>query len=597
MRISTITNWAYGATLVLTGVSAAAFLAAGRAAETERAALEQHLAFAAVSEDLTEGAEELTDAARLVAMRGGPRALADWRLKLTTERRRERALEQVRRMDASPAERAAVAEAEAHVAELDRIQAEAVGAAEAGDVARAQALLFGADHESALAAVEGGLAHFRALVSARTSAELRTAQQQSDAAGWLAKLMLAATALVFLGVLYFVLRRRVSRPLVRLTGVVMRLARQDFAVEVPANRRRDEIGDITDAVRVFRDNGLERERLEAEREADRRLKDAILQMTHRLQACQTCEELAEVVACFAPQTFPDFAGRLYVLDQARNGLIEASAWLDPSGSEPSFPPTACWGVRRGRVHIHADDGHEVACPHVAQAGPPCVCAPLTAQGDTIGLIYLEARVGAAPLAGARRQFLDLLSDNVALALANLRLRARLADLADRDGLTGLFNRRRLDQALAALPADAQVACIMADIDHFKRFNDAFGHDAGDAVMQHVAQILQHAAHEAGAAAYRFGGEEFTVLTQDADADAARDLAEVIRDRVAAHAVAHLGRPVGRITLSLGVAAVAPGIAPKTLLRCADAALLEAKGGGRDQVVVAGGVAQIQKPAA
>jgi hypothetical protein len=113
MRISTITNWAYGATLVLTGVSAAAFLAAGRAAETERAALEQHLAFAAVSEDLTEGAEELTDAARLVAMRGEPRALADWRLKLTTERRRERALEQVRRMDASPAERAAVAEAEA----------------------------------------------------------------------------------------------------------------------------------------------------------------------------------------------------------------------------------------------------------------------------------------------------------------------------------------------------------------------------------------------------------------------------------------------------------------------------------------------------
>lgn len=586
MRISTITNWAYGVTLLLTGLSGAAFMAAGAAADAERAAVETHLTYAAAAEDLARGAAALTDAARLAAIRNDPRHMADWRRERTIVRQRDRALQRVRVLDAANAERAAIAEAERRLAELDRIQAAGVAAAVAGDTAQARTLLFGADHERALAVVEGGLDHFAALVTARTSLELRAAQRRCDDARQLAQVMLGLTALVFLGVLYFVLRRRVSRPLARLTGVVLRLARQDFAVLVPATPRRDEIGDITDAVRVFRDNGLERERLEAEREADRRLKGAVLQMTHRLQACQTCEELAEVVACFVPQTFPGFAGRLYLADQARNAFIEAAAWRDPTSAAPSFPPTACWGVRRGRAHARTADGHEIACPHLGESARPSLCVPLAAQGDTIGLIYLEAEDGSL-LPEPSRQFLDLLCDHVALALANLRLRARLASLAERDGLTGLFNRRRLDEALAGLAPDAQVAAIMADVDHFKRFNDDFGHDAGDAVLQHIARILEQTACEAGATAYRFGGEEFVVLIPDADIEVGRDLAERIRTRAAAGAFTHLGRALGHITLSLGVAAAAQSIPPRNLIRCADAALLEAKAAGRDRTILAG----------
>lgn len=211
--------------------------------------------------------------------------------------------------------------------------------------------------------------------------------------------------------------------------------------------------------------------------------------------------------------------------------------------------------------------------------------PLNAQGDTIGLLYFEERSGLVPAQPAQRLYLELLSDNVALTLANLRLRERLANLAVRDGLTGLFNRRSLDAALNQFAREPgrQLACVMIDIDHFKRFNDSFGHDAGDAVMQHVAQVMIDVVGAAGAA-YRFGGEEFTLLLPGFDEAAARQIAEALRVRIAEGPLAHHGRMLGHITISLGLA-VAPDDGPAaTLLQRADAALLQAKSLGRDRTV-------------
>jgi diguanylate cyclase (GGDEF)-like protein len=585
MRISTITNWAYGITVLLTGLSGAAFLVSARAADHERAAVEQDLAFDAVAEDLSLGAEALTDEARLYAMRGAARHLDAYRHEAVVVRGRDRALQQVRRMAAAPAELAAIAEAERNLGELDHIESMAVDAAARGDREVAQQALFGPEHERVEAGVVGALEGFRALSAARTAAEVRQAQRDSDAAGLVARIMLALTALLFLGVLYFVLRRRVSLPLTRMTGIVTRLARQDYSVEVPTDRRRDEIGDMSNAIQVFRENGLERQRLEAERRADQIAKDSILQMTHRLQACVTADELAEVVACFAPQTFPDLAGRLYVLDENRNALALASSWLEPVHSPESFAPTACWGVRRGRTHATQGDHDEVPCPHVSDPTARTLCVPLTAQGDTIGLLYFEERPEFTAEHRPPRVFLDLMADNVALAFANQRLRERLAGLAERDGLTGLLNRRRLDETLRGVKPSEPLACLMLDIDHFKRFNDDFGHDAGDAVMQHVAQILRDATEGMGSA-YRFGGEEFTVLLPAMDAAAAHALAEDVRTQVAATSLAHHGRLLDRISIALGLA-VAPADGPATtLLRSADAALLEAKASGRNRTVCA-----------
>ena len=586
MRISTITNWAYGVTLLLTGLSGAAFLIAAHASEAERAAVQQHLVFDTLAEELEDGAEQLSDEARLFAVTGQARHFEAFRTEAEIVRTRDHALERVHALGASVAELAAVNEAERNLGELDRLELMGVEASQRGDRRQAQRVLFGPDYERAQAGVASGLANFRALVTARTQSEMRQTQLDSDRASLAAKIMLALTALVFLSVLYFVLRQRVAVPLRRMTNIVMRLARQDYAVEVPKPVRRDEIGDMTQAIQIFRDNGIERERLEAERRADQLAKDSILQMMHRLQACETQQELAEVVICFAPQTFPELAGGLYVYDEGCNALALAGAWRSPAHSAISFPPTACWGVRRGHTHASGGGANDVSCPHINRGDTSALCVPLAAQGETIGLLYFEEREGLArPLSPPSTLYLELMSENIALALANLRLRERLANLASHDALTGLMNRRSLDEALNRCAQDDEIACIMMDIDHFKRFNDEFGHDAGDAVMQHVAQIAREVIAERGCA-YRFGGEEFTVLAANVRSDEAMILAETLRTRIAAAPLAHHGRMLGHITVSLGFAVSPEDGPPATLLRRADAALLRAKSSGRNRTVSA-----------
>lgn len=586
MRISTITNWAYGVTVVLTGLSAAAFLLAAKAAQDERIAVEQHLAFDTLAEDLMVGAEKLSDEARLYAMRGDERHLRAYRQEATTTRTRERAIEQVRQRGATHAELSAIAEAEANFDQLDGLERRGIEAAARGDRAGAEEILFGPEHERAQAIILASLDHFRTLIAERTHREMRQEQAESDVANLVAKTMLAITGLVFLCVLYFVLRQRVAIPLRRMTGIVMRLARQDYAVEVPDAARRDEIGDMTTAIQIFKNNGIERDRLEAERREDQRAKDSILQMMHRLQACETLDELAEIVACFAPQTLPGLAGKLYVYDHHRNALWPASNWHSPKHSADSFPPTACWGLRRGHPHVSNGQGKDVCCPHINNTQIRSVCVPLTAQGDTIGMLYFEERDAGQHVDAAPRLYLELMSENVALALANLRLRERLSDLAARDGLTGLLNRRRLDETVDQYAREGAVlACIMIDIDHFKRFNDDFGHDAGDAVMQHVAQIILEVVGNAGSA-FRFGGEEFTVLLPKASEATALECAEDLRARIAATPLSHHGLLLDRVTISLGLS-VSPVDGPVvTLLRQADAALLRAKACGRNRTVVA-----------
>ncbi|MGE3143026.1 MAG: diguanylate cyclase, partial [Hyphomonadaceae bacterium] len=167
MRISTITNWAYGVTLLLTGLSAAAFLLAARAAEGERAAVEQHLHFNALADDLMIGSEKLSDAARLYGARAIDRHLEDYRREANEVRTRDRALARVGAMGAAPEELAAVAEAERNLAELNRLELAGVEAAQHGDRETAQHILYGADYERAQAVTLAALDHFRSLVSAR----------------------------------------------------------------------------------------------------------------------------------------------------------------------------------------------------------------------------------------------------------------------------------------------------------------------------------------------------------------------------------------------------------------------------------------------
>jgi diguanylate cyclase (GGDEF)-like protein len=183
-----------------------------------------------------------------------------------------------------------------------------------------------------------------------------------------------------------------------------------------------------------------------------------------------------------------------------------------------------------------------------------------------------------------------------LGAQNLALRAlsdRLAALSTTDPLTGIPNRRALDEHLADELARARrygtpLAVVMLDLDHFKRLNDRHGHPAGDAVLRHVAQILD-AEKRRGDTIARFGGEEFVAILSHADDVAAQGWAERVRQRLGASAV-DMGGNILRVTASFGVAAALPGdsgaMAGEALLASADRALYAAKAGGRNRVVVA-----------
>lgn len=588
MRISTITNWAYAVTVALTALSGAAFIISSRSAVEERIAVEEHLTLDTLAEELALGAETRSDEARLYVMRGEERHLQAFLAEEEAELQRGSAAARLRSRGLPPSETQALDKIKLDAEELDKAEESAIEVYQSGDKARAAEILFGAEHERLQTALLQTVAHFRDLTAARTESQLAAARASSDRWTLVAKIMLAITGVLFLAVLYFILRRRVTMPLTRMTGIVGRLAKQDYTVEILPDRRRDEIGEMNDAIEIFKANGIEKERLDSQRQADQRTKDLILEMMHRLQACQNQSELAGVVARLAPEVFPNLSGGLYILNESKTTMSRAARWRQPKHAEDNFPASSCWGLRRGRPHMSGVYDTDVPCQHLDGADVSALCVPLTAQGEMIGLLYLEENVEGITHLLSSRLYLELIAENVGLAIANLQLREKLTEFAIRDPLTGLFNRRHLDETLQTRLTDhprEAIACLMIDIDHFKRFNDQFGHDAGDMVMRYVGQILRDSVAEAGSA-FRFGGEEFTVLLPDRDEEGGMELAETIRRRVNSTTLSYVGKMIGTVSVSVGVAASPETGSSETLVTRADAALLIAKANGRDRVVVA-----------
>jgi diguanylate cyclase (GGDEF)-like protein len=264
-----------------------------------------------------------------------------------------------------------------------------------------------------------------------------------------------------------------------------------------------------------------------------------------------------------------------------------------------FSPTECWGLRRGRLHVVHDGDPELKCPHVEEPIlNGLLCEPLVAQTETLGLLHVQVRRRATGKARAaqladRERLVQTLGKQVALALANIRLRATLREQSSRDSLTGLFNRRYMEESLdreirRAAREGYGLGLLMADLDNFKQLNDAYGHAAGDEVLRRVGRFLG-AAVRGEDVACRFGGEEFVVILPKASLDDTHRRAEVLREGIKAP---HLDDPTGLYpgaTMSVGVAGYPEhGTSSAELILAADSAMYLAKARGRDRVVVAGG---------
>lgn len=591
MRLATITYAAYGATLVLTTVGAVTMLLASQAQDRERIAVAQRYQLDKATDEIEKDAYALTGRARLYAISGDPSHVVAYRSQAASLGTVERRVRGMADLGASPSEVQALRQGLAATDILRDEQQSAIDARSAGRVPDAMQILFGPEYQHQLELADAAITRFQDQLDQRTSDDVRSAESLARTWRTVSEAVLALTGLLFLSVLYFVFKRRVLRPVVKLSDVVGRLAAQDYGVEPPPLAQIDEIGDMAQAIRIFRENGLERQRLEEERARDRAMRDLLARLTNRLQGCDTLDDLAQVVVRFVPDLLPVAGGRLYLLDKSRGVLTELCCWLDPAGSTKEFPPLSCWALRRGSSHRLAGTQRDVPCLHLGdRVLADALCLPLIVQREAVGLLYLEPHGDIGAFDAAVEVYLPMLTENIGLAIGNLQLRESLREIASADALTGLANRRHLDAVFETESAkvtheDAVLSCVMLDVDHFKQFNDRFGHDAGDAVLRAVGQVLRASVREGGLA-FRYGGEEFALLLPGLDVERAQARAEVIRQRVAQISVAHEGVNLGPITLSAGVASTPLHCHPVKLIAAADAALLRAKQAGRDRVVTA-----------
>ena len=309
-----------------------------------------------------------------------------------------------------------------------------------------------------------------------------------------------------------------------------------------------------------------------------------------LQNCRDLDEAINVIERALPPLLPDVSGALALINASRN-IVEARMHWGVRGSDLGgaiFAPDDCWALRRSQPHPGDDDHTAPVCPHLTQAGDTAdhtLCLPLNSQGQVLGVLSLCAPAVIAP---DTRRLAVTAADQLALALANLQLQASLRTQSIRDPLTNLFNRRYLEASLPRelLRAERRkggLSVLMFDLDHFKRYNDTQGHDAGDALLGAFGALLAQSSRGEDMPC-RFGGEEFTLVLTDADHAKARERADAIRKATAELVVHYRAGTLPPATVSIGVASYPEhGATPEALLRMADQALYRAKQLGRNVV--------------
>jgi diguanylate cyclase len=319
-----------------------------------------------------------------------------------------------------------------------------------------------------------------------------------------------------------------------------------------------------------------------------------------LQLCRSEDEAYRLLADRAEMLFPGSSGAVCTIANSRDVVDVAMSWGHPALTGRFFEPADCWALRRGQPNVLGYEQAGVRCGHIGPDTPGrAICMPMMAQGESLGVLYLDTGrpdTGAAPAAlaawsAAELRLAKTLSEHAALALANLALRETLRRQSVRDPLTGLYNRRFLEESLErelgrATRSGLPFGLMMIDIDHFKRLNDTYGHDAGDAVLRALGNLLR-AQLRSEDVVCRYGGEEFTMILPEASHDATQARAESLREAAAQLIVNLRGQTLERVTISVGVSSFPEhGVTADALLRAADAALYRAKESGRNRVIVA-----------
>jgi len=312
-----------------------------------------------------------------------------------------------------------------------------------------------------------------------------------------------------------------------------------------------------------------------------------------LQLCVTSLEAQECTTRHLQELLPGSRGATVILNNSHTLMEILSTWGESTALSEGCALETCCGLRTGRPRWRKPGESEIHCSHFVGTPPDnYLCIPLAAQGETIGFTYLEFPTEEiAQWACDRLVLIEEMVDLASMTIAALNLRAKLESQSIRDVLTGLFNRRFMEVALErelhrATRRGTSLAVLLLDVDHFKSFNDTFGHEAGDVVLREVgASFLQAVRTED--IVCRYGGEEFVIILPEITAEMAFVRAEAIREQISRLRVQLKGQPLGHVSLSIGLAMYPhPAASMTELLRMADHALYDAKRAGRNRTIIA-----------
>lgn len=352
---------------------------------------------------------------------------------------------------------------------------------------------------------------------------------------------------------------------------------------------------------LFRTNRHQINSLRARSQSERDLMDEQLRLAREvrllgelnewLQSSRSLDELFDMVAKFMTHILPDAEGSVYVYSNSRDVLDGSASWNGGTHKD-HIHPDGCWGLRRGRTYEYGATEVDFVCEHAEpHDGRPYFCFPILAHGETVGLMHLRAQHESEGILAQNKKLAQMCAEQISMAIANVRMRDQLHDQSVRDPLTGLYNRRHMTDQLRKLisrgqASGASVSLVAVDVDHFKKFNDNHGHDAGDMVLRAVGSVLQQSC-DGDEIACRMGGEEFTLILPDNSPSEVQGRAEKLRKAVEDIAVRYGDKTLPRITISLGISHYPThGTMPQDLMRSADDALYDAKAKGRNQVRIA-----------
>lgn len=315
------------------------------------------------------------------------------------------------------------------------------------------------------------------------------------------------------------------------------------------------------------------------------------QMNDLLLSCESREEAYTVISTTAQKLFSPYSGGLAISQRDSPEMLVVASWGDASGMTPRFPASDCWALRRRTPHKINQSAEYLGCKlYQGSTEHPHFCLPLLAGDQTLGLLQVMADSDSVTAQFDEMYNLAMtMSESITLALSNLMLREALREQTIRDPLTGLFNRRYLEETLPLELKTRQrnnesLTVAMLDLDHFKSFNDSYGHEAGDIVLREIGALLRRSLR-GGDIACRYGGEEFTVILPGSTLDHAVSRLDSLRHRISDLRLQNRDLLLPAITVSIGMSEAKPQETDAaTLLGRADAALYRAKQQGRNRVV-------------